>query len=69
MLRVRIRRRWLRRRMHGNVSNEGRMRWRWWMGMRMGMMRIILIVVGAVSTTGDAMEPTAARNTRRRRGR
>lgn len=33
------------------------------------MMRIILIIVGAVSTTSDAMKPTAARDTRRRRGR
>jgi hypothetical protein len=32
-------------------------------------MRIILIIVGAVSTTVDPMEPTAARDTRRRRGR
>lgn len=37
--------------------------------MRVRMMRIILIIVGAMSTTGDAMEPTAARNTGRRRGR
>ena len=30
------------------------------------MMSVVLIIIGAMSTTGNAMVPTAARDTRRR---